>query len=198
MQVIAGTCFFKKFILELNSWRTRYPRQQAWSFVIRFSLASHNCSRLYAAVTPEMVLWIHVTVGRRNRKRKWIYKKWDGLHLSLLCLHETLWSCLSLSCNTMVLVPFYQQAKFFWNGGGSSDTQSVGNKCITKLVDTTVALRCSLSELHKRRERQGIQLFRAIACVIYPTCISSRDSCVSFCTNGTGSSHPPSLVRRLW
>lgn len=63
MQVMAGSCFFRKFILDRNSCRTKYPRQQACSLVIKPSLASHSCSRLYAAVTPEMELckstWPH-------------------------------------------------------------------------------------------------------------------------------------------
>lgn len=68
---MAGICFFRKFILDRNSCRTKYPRQQACSLVIKPSLASQSCSRLYAAVTPEMELcksirphWRTYTGGR--------------------------------------------------------------------------------------------------------------------------------------
>lgn len=54
---MAGICFFRKFILDRNSCRTKYPLKQACSLVIKPSLASQSCSRLYAAVTPEMELW---------------------------------------------------------------------------------------------------------------------------------------------
>lgn len=67
---MAGICFFRKFILDRNSCRTRYPRQQACSLVIKPSLASQSCSRLYAAVTPEMELWKTIGHVRRHAKMR--------------------------------------------------------------------------------------------------------------------------------